>query len=164
MILKKIISGMQTGADIAGVKAAKLCGLETGGWIPKGFITEDGKRPEYKELYGAQEHFSTWYNPRTYDNARDSDGTISYAVSFASPGQQCTTKACRFHSKPLLKVLLTEGSLEAKITPQEIVDWINKNNIQVLNVAGNRNSVCPGIEEAVIKHLKQTIEILQESE
>jgi hypothetical protein len=31
-MLKKIVSGGQTGADQAGLKAARAAGIETGGW------------------------------------------------------------------------------------------------------------------------------------
>lgn len=46
MILKKIISGFQSGSDIGGIKAGKTFGLETGGWMPKGFLTENGLKIE----------------------------------------------------------------------------------------------------------------------
>lgn len=39
-----IISGGQTGADQAGWRAARRCGLATGGRMPREFETEDGPR------------------------------------------------------------------------------------------------------------------------
>jgi Circularly permutated YpsA SLOG family len=39
MLLKKIISGGQTGADQAGLRTAKRLGIETGGWMPQGWRT-----------------------------------------------------------------------------------------------------------------------------
>ena len=36
----KIISGGQTGADMGGLLAAKDLGIRTGGWMPKGWLTE----------------------------------------------------------------------------------------------------------------------------
>jgi len=50
MILKKIISGGQTGADQAGLDAAIEYGLPHGGWIPKGRLTESGTLPERYKL------------------------------------------------------------------------------------------------------------------
>jgi hypothetical protein len=41
-MLKKIISGAQTGADFAGLIVAKHFGYETGGWMPKGYKNLDG--------------------------------------------------------------------------------------------------------------------------
>ena len=44
-MLKKIISGGQTGADRAGLDVAIKKGIPHGGWIPKGRKTEDGTLP-----------------------------------------------------------------------------------------------------------------------
>ena len=45
-MIKKIISGGQTGADQIGLEVALSLGIPTGGTAPKGFITETG--PNYK--------------------------------------------------------------------------------------------------------------------
>jgi hypothetical protein len=41
-MVKKIVSGGQTGADRAGVDVAIECGVEYGRWLPKGRMAEDG--------------------------------------------------------------------------------------------------------------------------
>ena len=40
-MLKKIISGGQTGADLAGLEAASYLGIHTGGKMPLGFSEKD---------------------------------------------------------------------------------------------------------------------------
>jgi hypothetical protein len=75
-MLEKIITGGQTGADQAAWRAARVYGLPTGGWLPKGFLTEDGPRPEFATLYGAQEMPTDSYRARTEQNVRDSHGTV----------------------------------------------------------------------------------------
>jgi hypothetical protein len=52
----KIISGGQTGVDRGALKAAKAAGLETGGWMPRGWLSEDGPHPEFAELYGMHDN------------------------------------------------------------------------------------------------------------
>jgi Circularly permutated YpsA SLOG family len=52
---ERVITGGQTGADQAGLRAAKAFGIATGGFMPRGFLTEDGPRPDFSELYGAVE-------------------------------------------------------------------------------------------------------------
>jgi Circularly permutated YpsA SLOG family len=56
--------------------------------MPKGFLTEDGCRPEFATFYGAREMPTADYPLRTWQNARDSRsleplsrhlGTISHA-------------------------------------------------------------------------------------
>ena len=72
----RIISGGQTGVDIAALRAAKAAGLPTGGWMPKGFPTAAGPRPDYAALYGMQETASDKYPERTRKNVEASDVTV----------------------------------------------------------------------------------------
>lgn len=130
-MLKKIISGGQRGADQAGLAAAKDIGLETGGWAPRGWITLNGSNPLLARL-GLKEHSSPKYPPRTYANVKDSDGTIRLAYDFNSPGEVCTLKAINFYNKPWFDVDLSDLTFIFDVT-----DWIDKNGIKVLNVAGN---------------------------
>lgn len=131
-MLKKVISGMQTGADFAGVFIAKNFGLQTGGSMPKGFKRLDGYRPEFAEVYGIIEHESASYVPRTYENVKNSDGTVRFAAKFNSAGEICTMKAINQYKKPYFDINL----LNLPET-EEFIDWLGKNNIEVLNVAGN---------------------------
>jgi Circularly permutated YpsA SLOG family len=80
-MLTKVISGGQTGADQAGWRAAKAAGLETGGWMPLGFLTEEGPRPEFAELYGARETRTDHYPVRTEANAMESDRRLWFGLT-----------------------------------------------------------------------------------
>lgn len=44
-MLTKVISGGQTGVDQAALRAAKAARIPTGGYAPKGWLTEDGPAP-----------------------------------------------------------------------------------------------------------------------
>lgn len=141
--MKKVISGGQCGADIAALIAAKKFGIETGGWAPNGFITQYGKKPEYADLYNLKEHPSPKYPPRTYANAKESDGTIRFAGDFNSSGEKCTLKAINQYNKPYLDVdLLSMKSYEDEV--EKIIEWINKHRIEVLNIAGNSEKTFQG--------------------
>jgi hypothetical protein len=48
-MLEHVISGFQIGVDQGAMRAAKAAGIPTGGAMPKGFLTEDGPRPEFAE-------------------------------------------------------------------------------------------------------------------
>jgi hypothetical protein len=50
-----VISGGQTGADQAGWRAAESCGIPMGGWMPFGFLTEEGPQRWVANVYGARE-------------------------------------------------------------------------------------------------------------
>ena len=154
-MLRKVISGGQTGADQAGLLAAVECGIPTGGWLPHGCATEDGPRPDMLEEYGMIE-YSGGYAPRTAANVRNSDGTIRIAHSLSSPGERCTLKAIRKYDKLHIDVDVTSPR-----PYEEVVRWIEENNIEILNVAGNRESTFPGMAKFAQEYLSKVFMELQ---
>jgi hypothetical protein len=44
-MIELVITGGHTGADQAGLRAARACGIPTGGWVPRGWLTEAGPAP-----------------------------------------------------------------------------------------------------------------------
>lgn len=161
-MLHKIISGGQTGADITGLKTAKQYGIDTGGWMPYGWITQNGKRPEYQTLYNMKEYPEKGYKKRTWANVSDSDGTVRFASDFKSPGEICTLNAIKRFDKPYLDVLVTPNRLvKLQSTPIFLTllsHFINDNNIQILNIAGNTEKTSPNISEFVNLYLSLTFE------
>jgi hypothetical protein len=170
MILEKVISGGQTGADQAGLRAAKAFGIPTGGWMPLGFTTLAGPRPEFYDLYGMREFNCAGYAPRTWANVRDSDGTLRFACNFSSSGEMCTLKAINYHRKPYQNIrvpmtkhglvdLSTEAldALEGQI--RDIATWMQ--GIHVLNVAGNSDRTCCGIGAFVESYLTRLFNFLK---
>jgi hypothetical protein len=75
-MIKKIISGGQTGADRAALDFAIYHDIRHGGWCPKGRLAEDGM---IERRYELQETSSKSYPQRTEKNVRDSDGTAIFA-------------------------------------------------------------------------------------
>ncbi len=141
----KIVSGGQTGADQAGWRAGRSLGLPTGGWMPRGFETEDGHRPDFARLYGAVE-LAGGYRERTQANARDSDATVWFGDP-TSPGGKTTLRACKALGRPVFLVA-------AGVTrPSDLTTWLVVNRVEVLNVAGNRESTQPGIGVRVERFL-----------
>lgn len=157
-MLEKIISGFQDGADISGIITAKKFGLDVGGCMPKGFLTSSGLKPEYTFLYNAYEHKSNKYPPRTFENVKNSDGTIRFADDFNSAGEKCTLKAINQYNKPYIDV-----DKNNPIDHTLVVDWIIKNNIKILNVAGNRESTSPGIFVFTRDYLTKVLELCKQS-
>lgn len=147
-MISKIISGGQIGADIAGLRAALKLGLNTGGWMPKGFRTKEGFHPEYAEIYGLQEHESSEYPPRTYLNVLNSDGTIRFADNFNSPGEKCTLRAINAYKKPKFDVDMADFNSYYLHGPKLFDAWITEHKIEVLNVAGN---AIPGAFERLVE-------------
>ena len=142
---KKIISGGQTGGDQGGLDGATRCGIPTGGWMPKGCLTEKGPRRDLLEKYGMREHRSPRYPDRTWANVRDSDGTVWFG-KLNSAGYHCTHDACDHFHKPWA-VITSVSALR---------EFVEKFDIKILNVAGNRESKNPGIHEFTAKIIFET--------
>ena len=144
--LVKIISGGQTGVDQAGLRAAQTLGILTGGWIPKGFKTEDGDKPSLGLVYRLEETNSTDYKQRTLANIMSAEGTLVFKER-DSRGTNLTISICQKARKPYW----------INPTCDEIRIFINEHEIQILNIAGNRESVSLGIGDRVDKLLVRAI-------
>lgn len=134
MTLVKIISGGQTGADQGALAAAKQLGIPTGGWMPRGFWTEQGPCPRMREAYGMQDHASRNYVDRTRQNVLDADGTVWVSADTTdSRGKVATCRAAEDLCKPML------------INPDAFAlrRFVEQRGVRVLNVAGPRASRDP---------------------
>lgn len=129
-MLKLLISGGQSGIDQLGLQVAKELGIPTGGMMPKGFITDEGNRPEFVKEYNMIESKSEGYPIRTEWNVQNSDGTLIFG-NVKSAGTKLTLKCIRKYDKPHLVNPISSDSL---------LNWMSRNNIETLNVAGNRAS------------------------
>lgn len=150
MPVRKIISGGQTGADQGGLVAGRKLGLETGGTAPKGFRTATGDDPRLASL-GLVEHRSDKYPPRTKCNVRDSDGTLVIG-RHSSPGSKLTIKLCAELRKPCFLIQWLSGQDEA-LDPADFKRWLEDNEIETLNVAGNGEGGNQGIGRVTVDFL-----------
>lgn len=161
MFLDKVISGGQTGADQGGLMAAKMHGIETGGWMPLGFKTLKGNAEWMKEIYGVQETQDTGYKTRTWRNVEDSDGTVRFASYFGSPGEICTLNGIKFHKKPHFDVLIYLDNLYiSQPYIERFILWLKENNIKTLNVAGNSHKTSQHIGTFTVHFLSHTFQQL----
>ncbi|WP_250564969.1 putative molybdenum carrier protein [Adonisia turfae] len=131
--MSKVISGGQTGADKAGLDAAFECGIETGGWAPKGWLIQNASGENVSDPslanYGLKEFPKPGYPPRTKANIQDSDGTVWFGFD-QSPGGRLTINTAKRLGKPFL----------INPTAPNLSEWILEREIKVLNIAGNRLS------------------------
>jgi len=88
-MIKKIISGGQTGADQAALDIAIKLGIPYGGWLPRGRKTEKGPLPD---KYLLQELPDNSYSKRTEKNVIDSDGTLIMSHGKLTGGSELTRK------------------------------------------------------------------------
>ena len=151
-MLKKIISGGQTGADQAALDAAIKLDIPHGGWLPKGRQTENGPLPQKYEL---QELTSKNYAERTEKNVVESDGTLIISHGPLTGGSAYTVDMAVKHDRPHLHTDL--DIISAFQASLMIRDWINENQIEILNVAGPRASKDPKIYSDTFKILESVV-------
>lgn len=159
-MLRKIVSGGQTGVDRAALDSARLqTAFSWGGWCPKGRVAEDGQLGE--EYFssarlgcGLREATSSRPAQRTGLNVRDSDATlIVRSGRVLGPGTKLTIKLLRDAQKPYRIC----DPYKVYAIPR-IVQWIcepqaNDKTIEVLNVAGSRESSHKGIYDRTFQYL-----------
>ena len=161
-MLRKIISGGQCGADVAALRAAKRAGLQTGGTMPRGWVTIDGPRPGSATEFGLIEPpFSASYPPRTLANVLGADATLRIAADFESAGERCTWAAIVRARSRHLDVQLDE--LVPAIRPEVVAQWIIDKWIATLNVAGNSERTTLGIERFAENYLDQVFAALRKN-
>jgi hypothetical protein len=151
-MLRRIVSGGQTGADRAGLEFALEVGLEHGGYVPKGRKAEDGR---IDDRYRMTELTSPLYSVRTRRNVLESDGTVIFTLnSDLLGGSALTAQYARRTSRPLLHIhAKNEVSLEKKA--QQLRDFIDSQRLATLNVAGSRESQEPGIYQFTLDLLRR---------
>ena len=144
-MIRRIVSGGQTGVDRAALDTARERGIETGGWVPRGRWAEDGRVPDcylnMKETDSADPALRTEYN------VRDSDGTVVFCHGDVSGGTKWTMAVAAKLRKPMLHLDLAAHS--AQTATSRLLTWTAAEDIEVLNVAGPRESEDADIHAAV---------------
>jgi hypothetical protein len=153
IVIEKIISGGQTGADRAALDVAIGLGIATGGWVPRGRRAEDGPVPHRYE--GIVEADSGSYENRTQLNVRDSDATVVFSFGPPSGGTALTATVAQSLGKPLLALDLERLTIDEAIA--RLRTWLAQAQPRVMNVAGPRLSHEPRIAEVTALILRGAI-------
>lgn len=163
----KIISGGQTGADVGALRGAKDAGIPTGGNAPKGWLTEKGPQQKLHESFGLVEcalgggSDADAYRQRTIENVLEADVTV--IIGRDSPGSHLTKTAAVRAERPWTWLPFNLSwdkearDREANLHANTLASFIARRGGPVINVAGNRESVTPGIERFVREVIKLTI-------
>lgn len=137
-MLQRVISGGQTGVDRAALDVALELAIPCGGKCPRGRRAEDGR---IDPRYPLEETSSEDYAVRTESNVRDSDGTLILLAGPPDRGTSLTIAKAQQHERPclLLDLEAPDSSVAA------VLFWAESNGVEILNVAGPRESSSPGI-------------------
>src|SRR5436309_5940772 len=102
-IIRKIVSGGQTGADRAALDVAHELGIPHGGWAPLGRWAEDGP---LDHRYLLDEAPSEDPSLRTEWNVRDSEATLILSHGPLAGGSALTRRLARQYGRPCLVINL----------------------------------------------------------
>ena len=134
----KIISGGQTGVDRAALDVALEHEIDCGGWCPAGRLDEFGRIPDH---YPVQELPDGGFAERTFENVKDSDGTVVIYQAQLHGGTEQTVRFCVELERPYQ--LIDASRVATQDGARLIADFVGRNKIGVLNVAGPRQSEWP---------------------
>ena len=161
----KVISGGQCGVDQIALEIARAYKrkvmearglaeeaphegqIQTGGWMPQGWRTIEGRRPEFKIRYGMRECPVPGYPPRTSLNVRDAHLTLWFGDD--SAGKRCTANACKNLKRNFVtgtKLRTAESVLRILRLEAHCMD--GDEGPMILNVAGTRYRESAGGQEA----------------
>ena len=146
LLLRKIVSGGQAGADRAALDWALENGFPHGGWCPRGRVAEDGPRPA---RYLLRETPSAKYPERTGWKVRDSDATVVFTMSVLglTGGTLLTAEFADRSGKPVLH-LWPSNARDGRhhSGPAEALQrFLRTHAVATLNVAGPRASQQPEV-------------------
>jgi putative molybdenum carrier protein len=134
----KVISGGQTGVDRAALDSALRHGIVCGGWCPAGRLDEFGKIPDH---YPVQELPGGGFTERTLQNVKDSDGTVVIYPHELWGGTEQTVRFSVELERPYQ--LIDASTVAAEYAATLIANFVRKDKIDILNVAGPRQTEWP---------------------
>jgi hypothetical protein len=157
----KIVSGGQTGVDRAALDVALALKIEHGGWCPKGRRAEDGR---ISNDYLLKESDARDYAVRTEQNVIDSDATLILFRDTITGGTRLTRHLASRHGRPQMRIDLNQADSteQIEVARKSISAWLTQHGIQVLNIAGPRESSSPGIHQQTVEFLTTVLVDIKE--
>ena len=150
-MIKKIISGGQTGAERAALDIAVELGIPHGGRVRKGRLAGDGPLPDRYQLREMQTDSCPAQAER---NVIDADGTLIICQGSLAGGAGCSRKAAMKYGRPWFQIIAHRAGVH--MTSLMVTNWIYKHKIEILNVTGSRARSDPTIYSYVSMILGQT--------
>jgi hypothetical protein len=151
----RIISGGQTGVDRAALDVALERRIDCGGWCPAGRLDECGRIPD---PYPVKELPVGGFAERTLRNVVEAGGTVIVHCGGLRGGSEYTRQCCIENRRPHL--LIDASDTAAEEGAVTLAEFVRGNEIEVLNVAGPRESEWPGGYDYARALLEKFIESL----
>lgn len=153
-MMEKIVAGGTTRAEQEAWASARRAGVATGGYMARGWMTEDGPRPRLGMLYGAIE-FPLAEPTRLRANLRRS-GALLWLGDPTSASGAAALEAARDLGRPYL-------AAEPGLTPpSEVAAWLSVFEIRTLTIGAEAESARPGLAARTRPFLDRVLAALQE--
>lgn len=157
--IRKIISGGQTGADRAAFDFALENSIETGGFVPKNRLAEDGRISErYLNLKETKTENTA---ERTGLNIENSDATLILSHGELTGGSRLTKELAEKYQKPFLHVDFSILPVETAV--KSVIGWLSSIECKDLNIAGPRASEDAEIYEKTRIFLKKLFQAIKKN-
>ena len=148
-MLKKIISGGQTGVERAALDAAIKLDIPHDGWTYKGRKTEEGVLPEQ---YNVKEIENPSYFERLENNIVDSDGTVILTFGQVPIVNRAITDLANKHKKPYLHIDLIECTRNHAIA--SVRKWMIGYEIETVYFTGSKPHAAPNVYEEAMQAIE----------
>lgn len=148
-VLRRVVSGGQTGVDRAALDAALQLGIPCGGWCPRGRVAEDGRIPA---AYPLVETPTAEYAERTEWNVRDSDATLLLTWGELAGGTRFTRFVAQKWNRPHTIV-----DMSADPSVVAVRRWLDDRAPSTLNIAGPRASLGPHVYPDALGFLSEVL-------
>ncbi len=164
----EVHSGGQTGADLGALIAARQLGIPTGGMAPQGWLVErcdrfpDGTNPQLAEMGLVEAPAGRTYEHtlmvRTRMNVQQTDGTVVFGSIDPDydKGSYNTLLMAEESGKTWIHFEREELNNPQK-AGRELRAWLIAENIRVVNIAGNRGSKWPELEDKVTQVVAEAL-------
>lgn len=152
-----LISGGQTGADIAGLRVASSLGIPTSGYAASNFMTELGPYPDLAGYGLIDEGLS--FKQRTILNCSISDITLMFVFDVTSSGSKIVKQNCKnlkiINLNSIRKIETQKPKIHFELEIKKIISNFDLEEGMIINIAGNRESCNPGHVERLTSLILQ---------
>lgn len=148
-MIGKIISGGQTGVELAALDVAQKLGVDHGGWIPK----NGGRRLDLlNKNYRLQESVESGYQKAIEQNVKEADGTLLITRGQKTAETRLAVQMALKHKKQLLHVDLSQKSAFEGASLSNA--WFSLNAVKIVYVTGINADIDPEIYRQTLKILE----------
>ena len=151
-MIEEVIAGGQSGVDIGSLCGARDAKVKTGGFAPKGWLTEKGPQETALRKLGLIEcqrgrTYAEKMRARTWENVNKCDAVA--ILGYRSAGSVLTEQFAEDLGKPYMWLMWNVQVPFRDEDRVRLVEWLLEHKPACLMIGGNREGRNTGIAKAV---------------